>query len=59
MPYRRTRLAGGTFFFTVNLAERSKILLIDYVDTLRNTFFRQVKYRHPFKIDAIVVLPDH
>ena len=58
MQYRRTRLAGGTFFFTVNLAERSKTLLIDYVDTLRDTF-RKVKYRHQFKIDAIVVLPEH
>ncbi|MEK8015656.1 MAG: transposase [Candidatus Parabeggiatoa sp.] len=58
MQYRRIRLAGGTYFFTVNLAERSKTLLIDYVDILRDTF-RQVKSRHPFKIDAIVVLPEH
>ena len=58
MQYRRTRIAGGTYFFTVNLAERSKTFLIDYVDILRD-IFRQVKYRHPFKIDAIVILPDH
>ncbi len=58
MQYRRALLAGGTFFFTVNLAERSKTFLIDYVDILRETF-RQVKSRHPFKIDAIVILPDH
>jgi len=58
MQYRRTRIAGGTYFFTVNLAERSKTFLIDYVDILRD-IFRQVKSRHPFKIDAIVILPDH
>lgn len=58
MQYRRTRIAGGTYFFTVNLAEGSKTFLIDYVDILRD-IFRQVKSRHPFKIDAIVILPDH
>lgn len=47
------------WFFTVNLAERkNNHLLIDKIDELRNTF-RYVKQRKPFRIDAIVIMPDH
>jgi len=56
--YRRNFLAGGCFFFTVNLADRRSRLLTERVDTLRDAF-REIRRRHPFKIDAIVVLPDH
>ncbi len=56
--YRRNFLSGGSFFFTVNLAERQLRLLTAYVDFLRQAF-REVRRRHPFDIDAIVVLPDH
>lgn len=58
MRYRRANIAGGTYFFTVNLADRSSSLLIEQVDVLRATM-RAVQQRHPFHIDAIVVLPDH
>ncbi|WP_341503441.1 hypothetical protein [Gallaecimonas sp. GXIMD4217] len=58
MRYRRSRLAGGTFFFTVNLADRSQTLLGDHIKALRSAFAR-VKRRHPFHVDAMVVLPDH
>lgn len=58
VDYRRNFLAGGTFFFTVNLAERHLQLLTDHVDNLR-TAFRETRQRHPFTIDAMVVLPDH
>ena len=56
--YRRNFIPGGTFFFTVNLANRRSHLLTDRIDLLR-TAFRHVRSRHPFTIDAIVVLPDH
>jgi REP element-mobilizing transposase RayT len=57
--YRRVYTPGATWFFTVNLAERShNTLLIDKIDSLRQAF-RYVKQRHPFHIDAIVVMPDH
>lgn len=57
--YTRTRIAGGTYFFTVNLAERKHgSLLVAHVDELRAAF-RLTQRDHPFKIDAIVVLPDH
>jgi putative transposase len=58
MQYRRADVKGGTYFFTVNLAERNKTLLVDYVDDLRNVI-KRVKQNHPFKIDAMVILPEH
>jgi putative transposase len=56
--YRRSFVAGGSYFFTVNLAERRLRLLVEHVDTLRSAF-RQVRARHPFTVEAIVILPDH
>ena len=58
MKYRRAHLAGGTYFFTVNLAERSSTLLVDRIADLRRAL-RVVKERHSFDILAWVVLPDH
>ncbi|WP_251358808.1 transposase [Kangiella sp. TOML190] len=58
MQYRRAYVDGGTYFFTINLYNRKQTLLTDHVDLLRESF-RYVKSRHPFTIDAIVVLPDH
>lgn len=58
MRYRRTDVAGATYFFTLNLAERQRTLLTDHVVTLRSVM-RNVKQRHPFHIDAMVILPDH
>ena len=47
------------WFFTVNLAERrGNRLLVERIDVLR-TAFRSVRARHPFRIEAIVILPDH
>ena len=56
--YRRNFLPGGSYFFTVNLADRRGALLTDHIDSLRAAF-RQVRARHPFTIEAAVVLPDH
>jgi putative transposase len=59
MPdYRRNRVPGGTYFFTVNLLERNLRLLTDHIDLLRLAV-RQERIRRPFRIDARVVLPDH
>jgi len=59
MPdYRRYRVAGGTYFFTVNLLERKNDLLVRHVDALRDAV-RGVREARPFHIDAWVVLPDH
>lgn len=56
--YRRNFVSGGSFFFTVNLADRRLCLLADHVEFLRDAF-RYVMARHPFTMDAIVVLPEH
>jgi len=58
MRYRRADVAGGTYFFTVNLAERRRTLLADHVDVLRKVM-KDVKMAHPYHVDAMVVLPDH
>ena len=57
--YRRPQTPGACWFFTVNLAERrSNTRLVDHIDALRESFAR-TRTRHPFRIEAIVVLPDH
>ena len=56
--YRRNFVSGGSFFFTVNLADRRARLLIEHVELLRAAF-RYTRGRHPFAIEAIVILPDH
>src|SRR6266540_175446 len=56
--YRRNFVAGGSYFFTVNLAERNGRLLTDHVNLLRAAF-RYTRARHSFAIEAIVILPDH
>jgi len=56
--YRRDATAGGTWFFTVNLADRRSSRLVADIERLRAAF-RHVCRIHPFAIDAIVVLPEH
>jgi putative transposase len=59
MPnYRRAWVPGGTYFFTVNLLERDRRLLVDHVDDLRDAF-RKARVARPFDVLAAVVLPDH
>jgi putative transposase len=58
MHYRRSLVAGGTWFFTVNLADRRHDYLIRHIDVLRQAV-RLTRSRHPFEIIAMVVLPDH
>jgi putative transposase len=56
--YRRYFVPGGMYFFTVNLAERSRRLLVEHVALLR-TAFAATQREHPFRFDALVILPDH
>ncbi len=59
MPrYRRAKIAGGTFFFTVAIADRSDDLLVREIDRLRASY-RAVQSRYPFETIAICILPDH
>ncbi|MGH8720350.1 MAG: REP-associated tyrosine transposase [Burkholderiales bacterium] len=56
--YRRYRLKGGCYFFTVALAERGGSLLTENIARLRAAF-RDVRQAHPFTMEAVVILPDH
>jgi putative transposase len=56
--YRRNRIPGGTYFFTVTLRDRRSAILIDHIDALRGVLRRTLQQR-PFVIDAMVVLPEH
>jgi putative transposase len=56
--YIRSNIAGGTYFFTLTLANRGSTALTDHIEALR-TAYRRVQTLHPFKTIAICVLPDH
>ncbi len=59
MQYRRVITPGGTFFFTVVTFRRRAILLEEPAIDLLRQALRSVMPRHPFKIEAAVILPDH
>jgi putative transposase len=56
--YRRSRIAGGTYFFTVTLRDRRARWLVERIDDLKEAI-RSVKRERPFHIEAMVVLPEH
>jgi putative transposase len=59
MEYRRATTPGVTYFFTVVTYNRQRLFKHpDTVQLLREAF-RQVKQRHPFTLEAMVVLPEH
>lgn len=52
MPdYRRNRVPGGTYFFTVNLLDRRSDLLVKQIDILRDAVC-WARTRTPFHIEA-------
>jgi putative transposase len=56
--YRRAKIEGGVFFFTVALADRTSDLLVRRIDRLRR-IYDSTQERYPFETVAICVLPDH
>jgi len=59
MYYRRARIEGGTYFFTVVTCQRMHILCQPRNVALLKDVFVRVKTSHPFRIDAFVLLPEH
>ena len=60
MPqYRRSRIEGGTYFFTVVTFERRRILTTEESRTLLRSAWLDVCQRFPFKTIAICLLPEH
>jgi putative transposase len=57
--YKRIKIEGGCYFFTVNIAERQgNDLLVRHIDELREAF-RRTQHDHPFKMEVVVIMPDH
>ena len=57
--YRRARVPGGTFFFTVVTYRRR--LVFDQAESrqMPREVVQEVRQRHPFTINAWVLLPEH
>jgi putative transposase len=56
--YRRNRVAGGTYFFTVTLGDRRSTVLVDHMNELRAAL-SNVRHTHPYHTEAMVILPEH
>jgi putative transposase len=56
--YRRLRLPGATYFFTLCLEQRGTTTLVDHIDTLRWAYLTTVRDL-PVTAAVMVVLPDH
>jgi putative transposase len=56
--YRRLKIEGGAFFFTLALADRGSDLLVRRIERLRRAY-AEVEKRRPFETVAICILPDH
>jgi putative transposase len=60
MPnYRRAWNPGGTYFFTINLLQRTDNDLLTRNISLLRDAVRHVRRSHPFVIHGWVVLPEH
>jgi putative transposase len=60
MPnYRRAKTGGATYFFTVVTYQRQPLLCIDERRTALKEVVSEIARRHPFTVDAWVLLPDH
>jgi len=57
--YRRCHEHGSPYFFTVVTYNRRRIFESESAVELLRSAFRTVMNKHPFTIDAMVVLPDH
>ncbi|MGE4001770.1 MAG: transposase [Planctomycetaceae bacterium] len=57
--YRRYRVAGGTYFFTVVTRARAPIFQQDAARRILGDKLRECQTRWPFEMTAIVLLPEH
>lgn len=59
MEYRRVRLSGGTYFFTVVTHRRLPLFQDETTVDLLFQALRYVQKQHPFTIVAYAIMPDH
>ena len=57
--YRRSRVAGASYFFTVVTHQRAPLFLLQQFRKSLRHAMQQVMLQYPFTIDAMVMLPDH
>ena len=58
VKYRRLKISGGTYFFTVTLRDRQANYLVKHINLLIQAM-RCARETRPFKTIALVVLPEH
>ena len=56
--YRHNRVPGQTYLFTVRLVDRDSALLTEHISAFGEAI-RLARSKHPFHVDAWVVLHDH
>ena len=60
MPqYRRADVPGGSYFFTVVMERRQRVLTDEPVRVALREAIQKVRADRPFRIDGWVLLPDH
>ncbi len=57
--FRRSTVAGATYFFTVNAHQSQKVLTKPPLYQALKQSLEAVKKKYPFAIEAFVLLPDH
>jgi len=57
--YRRWRVEGGTYFFTLVAHGRVPLFADPTARTILGDKFRECQRKWPFEINAIVLLPEH
>ena len=57
--YHRLFVKGGTYFFTVVTYNRQPLLCEQPALIRLKAAFRYVMDKHPYRIDGLVILPDH
>jgi putative transposase len=59
MRYRRAMVRGGCYAFTVVTQKRQRIFRDSNVVQIFYSAVEKVRARHPFEVEAFVILPDH
>ena len=57
--YHRLFVKGGTYFFTVVTYDRQPLLCEAPALIRLKAAFRYVMEKHPYRMDGLVILPDH
>jgi len=59
VKYRRSKVTGASYFFTLVTHGRHPILSSAEAVALFESSVSRIKSTHPFDVDAFVILPDH